>query len=41
MPAVLVGTALARRTHHIISPKALRLGVLMFAVVSGLFLILR
>lgn len=41
MPAVLVGTALSRRTHHIISPKALRLGVLVFALVSGLFLILR
>ncbi|WP_454623545.1 sulfite exporter TauE/SafE family protein [Brucella anthropi] len=41
MPAVLIGTALSRRTHHIISPKALRLGVLVFALISGLFLILR
>ena len=41
MPAVLAGSALSRLTHAQISGKALRYGVLIFAVVSGCFLILK
>ncbi len=41
MPAVLAGSALSRLTHAHISGKALRYGVLIFAVVSGCFLILK
>ncbi|MCQ0969580.1 sulfite exporter TauE/SafE family protein [Paracoccus sp. TK19116] len=41
MPAVLIGSGLSRLTHAHIKGPALRYGVLGFAVVSGIFLILR
>nr|WP_245398756.1 sulfite exporter TauE/SafE family protein [Oceaniglobus trochenteri] len=40
-PAVLVGSGLSRLTHSRIGGPGLRLAVLVFAIVSGLFLILR
>ena len=40
-PAVLLGSGLSRLTHNHISGPGLRLAVLVFAIVSGLFLILR
>jgi uncharacterized membrane protein YfcA len=40
-PAVLLGSGLSRLTHSRISGPGLRLAVLIFAIVSGLFLILR
>lgn len=38
---VLLGSAASRLAHHHIGGRGLRLGVLIFAIVSGLFLILR
>ncbi|MCQ4632491.1 putative membrane protein YfcA [Shinella sp. BE166] len=40
-PPVLLGSAASRLAHHRIGGRGLRLGVLAFAIVSGLFLILR
>lgn len=40
-PPVLLGSAASRLAHHRIGGRGLRLGVLTFAIVSGLFLILR
>ena len=40
-PPVLLGSAVSRLAHHRIGGRGLRLGVLTFAIVSGLFLILR
>ena len=40
-PPVLLGSAASRLAHHRIGGRGLRLGVLVFAIVSGLFLILR
>ncbi|MBC2885176.1 sulfite exporter TauE/SafE family protein [Ochrobactrum sp. CM-21-5] len=40
-PAVLLGSGLSRLTHHRIGGNGLRLAVLIFSIVSGLFLILR
>lgn len=40
-PAVLLGSGLSRLTHSRIGGPGLRLAVLVFAIVSGLFLILR
>ena len=40
-PPVLRGSAASRLAHHRIGGRGLRLGVLVFAMVSGLFLILR
>ncbi|RNF35911.1 sulfite exporter TauE/SafE family protein [Paracoccus methylarcula] len=41
MPAVLIGSGLSRMTHAHISGRALRFGVLIFAILSGAFLILK
>jgi uncharacterized membrane protein YfcA len=41
MPAIMAGSALSRRTHAHIGGGSLRYAVLIFAVVSGAFLILR
>ncbi len=40
-PPVLLGSAASRLTHNRIGGRGLRLGVLTFAIISGLFLILR
>lgn len=40
-PSVLLGSAASRLAHHRVGGRGLRLGVLIFAIVSGLFLILR
>jgi uncharacterized membrane protein YfcA len=40
-PPVLLGSAASRLAHHRIGGRGLRFGVLAFAIVSGLFLILR
>jgi uncharacterized membrane protein YfcA len=40
-PAVLLGSAVSRLAHHRIAGRGLRLAVLSFAIVSGLFLIVR
>ena len=40
-PAVLIGSALSRLTHARIGVKGLRIGVLIFALVSGAYLIIR
>lgn len=40
-PPVLLGSAASKLAHHRIGGRGLRLGVLGFAIVSGLFLILR
>ena len=40
-PSVLLGSAASRLAHHRIGGRGLRLAVLSFAIVSGLFLILR
>ena len=40
-PPVLLGSAVSRLAHHRSGGRGLRLGVLTFAIVSGLFLILR
>lgn len=40
-PAVIMGSVLSRLTHSHISGKGLRLGVLIFAIASGVFLIVR
>ena len=41
MPAVLIGSGLSRLTHAHIGGRALRIGVLVFAILSGAFLILK
>jgi uncharacterized membrane protein YfcA len=40
-PAVLLGSAVSRFAHHRIGGRGLRIAVLSFAIVSGLFLIVR
>jgi uncharacterized membrane protein YfcA len=40
-PVVLVGSALSRVTHARIGVKGLRIGVLLFALISGLYLVVR
>ncbi|MET3794561.1 sulfite exporter TauE/SafE family protein [Aquamicrobium terrae] len=40
-PPVLLGSAVSRLAHHRIGGRGLRLGVLTFAIASGLFLIVR
>jgi uncharacterized membrane protein YfcA len=40
-PPVLLGSAASRLAHHRIGGRGLRLGVLAFAIVSGLFLVIR
>lgn len=40
-PPVLLGSAVSRLAHHRIGGRGLRLGVLTFAIASGLFLIIR
>ncbi|OMQ46502.1 sulfite exporter TauE/SafE family protein [Ensifer sp. 1H6] len=40
-PAVLLGSAVSRLAHHCIGGRGLRVAVLSFAIVSGVFLIVR
>lgn len=40
-PPVLLGSAVSRLAHHRIGGRGLQIGVLSFAIVSGLFLIVR
>jgi uncharacterized membrane protein YfcA len=41
LPAVLAGSAASRMVHHRIGGQALRVGVLLFAIITGILLMLR
>lgn len=41
LPAVFIGAGLSRLVHHRVGGKGLRAGVMVFAIVSGLFLLIK